>query len=240
MSWTRRPAMPGCGGGCGGAGGRLPLLVTRSHGLEHRYWKERCGGARRGPAYRARTGCTTGRWRLREVAASLRASDACVFLNGDDRTTPSSGLRSRVSETRRGANGPPPEFLGLGFRPGGEPAAGGRSHVGSWTQRKGSRYLASALARVLGGHPAARVSLLGTGSPADAVLPGFPEPVRGRVDVVPGYRHRLFPRCSRVTRSRCPPRWPRASALRCRRPWRAGSRRSRPPYAALRSSSAKA
>jgi glycosyltransferase involved in cell wall biosynthesis len=89
------------------------------------------------------------------------------------------------------ANGLPPEFLGLGFRPGGEPLR--VAHVGSWTQRKGSRYLASALARVLGGDPAARVSLLGTGSPADAVLPGFPEPVRGRVDVVPGYRHEDLP-----------------------------------------------
>lgn len=173
-------------------GRRRPLLVTRSHGLEHRYWEETLLEARAsGAPLRGRTRLYHGELRLREVAASLRAADLCVLSNRDDQDYAVSGLRIPRERTRVVANGLPPEFLGLGFRPGGEPLR--VAHVGSWTQRKGSRYLASALARVLGGHPAARVSLLGTGSPADAVLPGFPEPVRGRVDVVPGYRHEDLP-----------------------------------------------
>ena len=51
-----------------------------------------------------------------------------------------SGLRIPRERTRVVANGLPPEFLGLGFRPGGEPLR--VAHVGSWAQRKGSRYLA--------------------------------------------------------------------------------------------------
>jgi glycosyltransferase involved in cell wall biosynthesis len=172
--------------------GRRPLLVTRSHGLEHRYWAEALLEAREaGATVRGRTRLYHGGLRLREVAASLRASDLCFFMNHDDRDYAVRRLRIPLRRTRVFLNGLPEEFLGLPLHPAGERLR--MAHIGSWAERKGRRYLADALARVLDRDPAAQVSLLGTRTPAQAVLSDFPEPVRDRVGVVPDYRHEELP-----------------------------------------------
>ena len=173
-------------------GRRRPLLVTRSHGLEHRYWEQaRVEAHETQTPVRGRTRLYHGDLRLREVAASLRASDLCFFSNRDDQDYAVSRLRVPRERTRVFLNGLRPQFLGLPLRPAAEPLR--IAHIGSWAERKGARYLADGLARVLDRVPAARVSLLGTRSPAHAVLADFPDPVRSRVEVVPDYPHEQLP-----------------------------------------------
>jgi glycosyltransferase involved in cell wall biosynthesis len=173
---------------------RAPALVTRSHGLEQRFWQEQLAEARldrrRLPL---RTRLYHGGWRLREVAASLRLADACVFLNQDDRRFAIEHLGVDGERAHVVANGVPSAFL---ERPvGAEPARGdvGIAHIGSWAERKGSRYLASALGAVLARHEQARATLVGTRCPAEVVTAEFPAEVRSRVSVVPGYEHPELP-----------------------------------------------
>ena len=179
--WRRRSSQP-------------PALVTRSHGLEHRFWAEQVAEAdAAGHRIPLRTRLYHGNWRLREVAASLRGSDACVFLNGADRDYAVEHLGVAPARTHVVANGVPASFIG---RPLGQPATSGEigiAHIGSWAERKGSRFLAEALAPILERHPAARMTLVGTRAPADAVHGAFPEHLRPRVVLVPEYRHELLP-----------------------------------------------
>jgi glycosyltransferase involved in cell wall biosynthesis len=183
--WARLRRSRGHGG---------PALVTRSHGLEHRFWREQRAEARiDGRQLPARTRVYHGGWRLREVAASLRLADACVFLNRDDRRLAVDELGVAPERAHVVANGVPSAFLD--GAPGPEPPHGevGIAHIGSWAERKGSRYLAAAIGPVLAGHERCRATFVGTRCPADVVTGAFPAPARSRVTVVPHYEHRELP-----------------------------------------------
>ena len=173
---------------------RPPALVTRSHGLEHRFWAEQVAEARdEGRRIPLRSRLYHGRWRLREVAASLRASDACVFLNGADRDYAVEHLGVSSAQAHVVANGVPAAFIRRPLVERGQGGEVGIAHIGSWAERKGTRFLAEALAAVLEGHPGVRVKLVGTRAPADAIHDAFPEHLRCRVALVPEYRHELLP-----------------------------------------------
>src|SRR5205814_2126491 len=63
-----------------------PLLVCRLHGLEHVFWEQELReAAARGARPPLMTRLYHGGIRLREVAAALRGSDACFFLNRGER-----------------------------------------------------------------------------------------------------------------------------------------------------------
>ena len=174
--------------------GDSPALVTRSHGLEHRFWKEQVAEARaEGRRIGLRTRLYHGRWRLREVAASLRASDACVFLNGEDRDYAIERLAIAPERAHVVGNGIPAEFLGHPLEDDPAPGGVGIAHIGSWAERKGRRVLAAALGTVLERHPGVRLTLLGTRAPAGSVRAAFPGAVQSRVALVPEYRHDLLP-----------------------------------------------
>jgi glycosyltransferase involved in cell wall biosynthesis len=171
-----------------------PALVTRSHGLEHRFWEEEVAEARaEGRRIPLRTGLYHGRWRLREVAASLRASDACVFLNGRDRDYAIDRLGVAPDRAHVVANGIPASFLGRQLDE--EPAAGELriAHIGSWAERKGKRFLASALGPLLDRRQDVRLTLVGTRAPEEDVRTAFPDAARPRVTVVPDYDHERLP-----------------------------------------------
>jgi glycosyltransferase involved in cell wall biosynthesis len=82
-------------------------------------------------------------------------------------------------------NGIPPELEGLQLA--GATDTLGVTMIGTWASRKGARYAAKALSRVLRERDDVRVLLLGTRVPPDEVLAGFDEGVRGSVRVVPSY-----------------------------------------------------
>jgi glycosyltransferase involved in cell wall biosynthesis len=172
---------------------RRPLLVTRSHGLEHRYWEEVEREARvSGERPPLRSSLYHGRLRLREVAASLRAADVCVFLNSDDLRFAVDRLGVERSRARVMLNGLPEEFVGVHLTPSAE---GPRiAHVGSYAERKGVRYAVDALGRILLRHEDVVVSFLGARVPAEQVICDFPPAVRARVRVVPEFEHSELPR----------------------------------------------
>lgn len=174
------------------AGG--PALVTRSHGLEHRFWQEQRAEAHiHGRRVPARTRIYHGGWRLREVAASLRLADACVFLNREDRRFALDRLGVEGERAHVLANGVPSAFLERAVGPAPAPGELGIAHIGSWAERKGSGYLAAALGGVLARHERTRVTFVGTRCPAEVVIGEFPAEVRSRVSVVPSYEHGDLP-----------------------------------------------
>ena len=172
---------------------RSPRLITRSHGLEHVFWDSTVADARaHGEPLARRTRLYHGGWRLREVAASLRASDRCVFLNQADLDYAVEHLGVERSRATVILNGIPEQFEGLPLR---EPEGPLRiAMIGTWAPRKGVRYAPRALSGSLARHPELRCILLGTRVRTDDVLAGFDEAVRERVEVVESYRREELPR----------------------------------------------
>lgn len=172
---------------------RRPALVTRSHGLEHAYWREAQHEARaQGSEVPLRTRLYHGGWRLREVAASLRMADRCVFMNHADLDYAVARLGVRRARATVVVNGIPDTFQGL---PLAELGAVVRiAMIGSWAPRKGVRYAAEALTALLTRRPETRVLVLGTGVGSDEVVTAFGADVRPRVTVVPEYSRANLPR----------------------------------------------
>jgi glycosyltransferase involved in cell wall biosynthesis len=170
-----------------------PLLVTRSHGLEHRFWDEAVDEAvLTGASLGLRTRLYHGGLRLREVADSLRRSDLSIFTNRDDLEYAVDRLGVARARSAVSHNGLPAPLLGLPLpRP---PANGLRvAHIGTYAERKGARYAAAALADLLAKHRDVRVSFVGARVPPEQILAALPESVRERVVVVPSYRHEELP-----------------------------------------------
>jgi glycosyltransferase involved in cell wall biosynthesis len=172
---------------------RGPVIVTRSHGLEHAndgaLRAEAAAGnlrlSRVYPLYR-------GGWYLREVEMSFRFADAAFFLNDDDRDYAVGRLGVAAERAYVFDNGLSQAFIGLPHKP----ANGSRPtvvQVGSFSQRKGIAYSVPALARILAERPDARAVLLGTGVSREDVLRSFPSAIRGRIEVTERYEQDQLP-----------------------------------------------
>jgi glycosyltransferase involved in cell wall biosynthesis len=173
-----------------------PLLVTRSHGLEHTAHEQFLEEERRGtvklswkyPLY-------YGGFRLWEVARSLRLSDIDLFLNRADLEYAVMKLGIPREKAKLTVNGIGESLQDLSFRPVADRVPGQIkiAQIGSYIARKGVTYGAAALNRVLGRHPSIKVSLLGTQAPPEAVLADFDREVRGQVAVVPTFKREQLP-----------------------------------------------
>jgi len=170
-----------------------PVLVTRSHGLEHTFWDARREQARvDGEAIPLLERLYHGGVRLRESAISLRHADAALFLNRADRDRAVRDLGVAGDRAHVVANAVADGFLAL---PAPRPDAGGPlrlAQVGSWAARKGSRVIAAALGQSLA-EGRVTLALLGAGVPAHQVLAAFPAAARERVLVVPQYERSELP-----------------------------------------------
>jgi glycosyltransferase involved in cell wall biosynthesis len=173
--------------------GVRPLLVTRGHGLEHRYWQEEVLEAKRtGRHLGRRTVAYHGRMRLREVSASLRLADLCIFLNRDDLEYAARRLGVDRERAVVMPNGVSAEFLGRPL----DPIGSGLlriAYIGSWADRKGARYAASTVARVLEAREDVGVGFFGVKVPPERVLAELPVAARKRTHVVPRYSHEDLP-----------------------------------------------
>jgi glycosyltransferase involved in cell wall biosynthesis len=173
-----------------------PLLVTRSHGLEHsahlqRLQDHRDGGAR----LRRRYFLYHGGERLWEVAISFRRADLALFLNRFDLDYAVRQLGVRAERAHVVRNGIDDGLLGLPEpNPTGANGGVGIAMLGRVTREKGVAYSVPALSEVLSQQPAVRVSLLGTGVGEGNVLAAFSHEVRDRVTVVPEYARQDLPR----------------------------------------------
>ena len=173
-----------------------PLLVTRSHGLEHIMHLEKLEEARRGKLHLSwKYPLYHGGFRLWEVATSIRSADLVVLLNHRDAEYVVENLRVNSERTRIVANGIPEEFLNLPFEPmsEAEDSAIYIAQVGNYIARKGIEYGAVALNAILARYPQVKVSFLGTVCSEAEVYADFDPAVRDRIQVMPRYTHETLP-----------------------------------------------
>ncbi len=171
-----------------------PLLVCRSHGLEHlaheRLLKEVKRGAQRlswkYPLYH-------GGLRLWEVRRSLRNSDLILVLNREDYRYAVVRLGVAEDRIRLVRNGLPESFLGRTAAPYrvGSPLV--IAQIGRYSALKGVAYGSQALSNVLRRYEHVRARLLGTMMPAESVLGDFHPDVRHRIDITPRYANEHLP-----------------------------------------------
>jgi glycosyltransferase involved in cell wall biosynthesis len=173
-----------------------PILVTRSHGLEHIVHLEHLEEAKQGnerlswkyPLYH-------GGFRLFEVATSLKDADLALLLNRRDLDYAVEKLGVKPEKARIVANGIPDVFLNLSFEPTptAEDATICLAQVGSYIPRKGVHYGTPALNAILARYPQVKVSFLGTGCSEAEVYQDFEPAVRDRILVIPRYSHETLP-----------------------------------------------
>lgn len=173
-----------------------PLLVTRSHGLEHIMHLENLEEARPGnlnlswkyPLYH-------GGFRLWEVANSLRDADLSFFCNRYDLEYAVEKLGVDPERTRVFVNGVPEFFLNLDFEP--TPEAEDSviriALLATYIPRKGIYYGVPALNKILARYPQVEVSFIGTCCPEAEVHADFEPSLHDRIRVVPRYPYETLP-----------------------------------------------
>jgi glycosyltransferase involved in cell wall biosynthesis len=167
-----------------------PLLVTRSHGLEHIMHQEILAEAEQGnlqlswkyPLYH-------GGFRLQEVASSLRAADLALFSNRSDLKYAVDNLNVQPQRVDTFVNGVPAELIGLPYAatPLDDTSTIRIAQVGSYISRKGVRYGAEALNQIMTRFDRVTMSFLGTGCSEAEVHADFEPSIRDRVKVTPRY-----------------------------------------------------
>jgi glycosyltransferase involved in cell wall biosynthesis len=173
-----------------------PILITRSHGLEHTYHFERLEEAKQGNLHLSwKYWLYHGRFRLWEVATSLRCADLALFLNQRDLDYAVKTLGVKPERARLVANGMPEVFLNLPLQPISETKDSKIriAQIGSYILRKGIHYSQSALNSILNSYPHVELTFLGTGCPESEVYANFDPAFRDRIRVIPNYIHEMLP-----------------------------------------------
>ncbi len=167
------------------AAGDPTAVVSRSHGLEHRNFRrlldDHTAGFVRKGWYR--------RWwyplsRMSQVALAARLADRLIVLNaGDAEFAVARGWKRRdaIDVVPHGVSA---RFLASAPAPDAR-RGGGLLFCGTWDDVKGVPYLADAFSRLITSMPSARLTILGHGAPAEAVLARFTPQARDAVTVVP-------------------------------------------------------
>jgi glycosyltransferase involved in cell wall biosynthesis len=162
-----------------------PLLVARSYGLEHADHEAlrdevRAGRAQVSRRYRLRGGGA----HLRAVEWAVRSSDGFTCpAAADGRRVLVRGWRRRAGEVCVNGHGVTAEALEVQRRPE-QPWAGRVVWCGTTVARKGWRDFVAGVSDALATHPL-HVDVLGSGSPAEAVLADFPAAHRHSIRVHP-------------------------------------------------------
>ena len=171
-----------------------PLLVTRSHGLEHTMHESTLARANdSGEQLSWKYPLYHGGYRLWEVARSLRLADVSLFLNEHDRQTAIARLQVQPQSAVLMRNGIADELIAL------PPPGPVNGHlriavIGSYIDRKGITFAAEALNRVLPKHPTWSVTFLGTGCEPARVFRDYDPALHDRITVVPHYSNRGLPK----------------------------------------------
>lgn len=169
-------------------------VITRSHGLEHmahetlmrRVDKGEMKLSWRYPLYH-------GGYRLWEVARSFGQADGAVFLNRHEHLFAAGKFGLQAAEII--GNGLPGYLLDLPLEA--TPHEGETvriAMIGSYIPRKGIEFAAKGLSEVLGKHPQAEVTFLGTLCPRERVWQDFDSSLHSRIEVIPQFEHSDLPR----------------------------------------------
>ncbi len=173
-----------------------PILVTRSHYLEHLGHRQALEANQLGVlALSWRYSLYRGSINLWEVASSLRSSDLIFMLNNEEKHFSVQELGITADKIHLVSNGIPNLFLGLAYSP--LPIVSTTplsiAIVGSYILRKGIQYSVPALNRILQRYPFIRVTFLGTLFPENDVKNDFDIIVHNRIHVIQHYEHEHLP-----------------------------------------------
>lgn len=164
-------------------GGRRPVVICRSNGLEHLNYKRMIDDSRDGLT---RKPWTRRIWypmsRLSQVAAAARLANRMIVLNETDRRfAVERGWQpaDRIHVVRHGVSD---RFLGADPSTGDRPAS--VLFCGAWDHVKGVAYLARAFDELAARGVHAPLTVLGPGLPREAVLASFSPAARALVTVV--------------------------------------------------------
>jgi glycosyltransferase involved in cell wall biosynthesis len=170
-----------------------PLLVARSHGLEHLVHEMLLEEARLGnvklswkyPLYR-------GGYRLWQIKKYLQAADLNLFLSEHDRAYAIRKFAVKPENIKVVDNGMPADFVGLpvdlnNLQP---PKL---AVIGTFSERKGYDYAIPALVELLHHHDQLRVGFFGTGTDDSNILARFPEALRSRIEITARYQQPTLP-----------------------------------------------
>lgn len=166
---------------------RRPLVVTRSHGLEHTMAeRRRTEAAAGGETLSWKYPLYHGGYRLWEVGLSLRSADLALFLNRYDAEVAVERLQVSSARTRVVRNGISEAFIGLAS-PLPSQRGGRIAVIGSYLQMKGIAQAAAALNKWLPHHPDWAVTFLGAGVCEERVLEDYDRKLHSRMSVVERY-----------------------------------------------------
>jgi glycosyltransferase involved in cell wall biosynthesis len=162
---------------------RLPPLVVMCHNVESRHFAVMLLAARQGQAFISKgTRIKTPLLRLWQSDNAIRLADEVVCLSSVDREYVTQHLRRTPERVTLQINGVECES----FTKRREPSSESRVlFVGGWLDVKGRRLLPSIWSSVRAQLPQARLTIVGSGQPASAVLEDFAERDRASVNVIP-------------------------------------------------------
>jgi len=172
-----------------------PLLVTRSHGLEHSVHLSEVEESRLGNLHLSwKYPFYHGGFLLWEVSNSLHCADLVFLLNSQDLKYTNQVLGVPIERLHTTPNGIPDEFLNLPFTPlDANNSLIKIACIGSYIARKGVQYSVPALNQILDRYPNVSVSFFGTLCSKDVVYNDFKPSVLDRVHVLPSFSHSNLP-----------------------------------------------
>jgi glycosyltransferase involved in cell wall biosynthesis len=170
------------------AHGRRPLLVVRSHGLEHPTYESQCEDARRGlDALSWHYRLYQSRLELPRVRRTVRAADVVAMSNADDVEYAVAHFGASRGRHHVVPQGLADDTVDAASRRESDPHEPTIVSIGTFIARKGVAYVVEAVSALMTADLRVRMRFLGTGVDAEAVRSAFPAGVRDRVEVVPRY-----------------------------------------------------
>jgi glycosyltransferase involved in cell wall biosynthesis len=172
---------------------KRPVLITRSHGLEHLADEQvRADAAQRTIRLSRKYGIYHGGLRLREVARSLRAADGAIMLNYVDRDYAINRIGVKADRVTVIPNGVPQAFVDA---PRAKLDRGPLRlvWVASWLPRKGMFEMIEAVGRLSDIGVDFHLLMLGTSVAAGDVLASMPERARSCTSVMPHFLNAELP-----------------------------------------------
>jgi glycosyltransferase involved in cell wall biosynthesis len=169
---------------------RRPLLVARSHGLEHVVHDSLVAQAQAGGAPLSwKYPLYNGGYRLWECRTFFVNADLALFLNRHDLRVAIERLGVRAERAALVRNGIAGELLGRRgeLSPSAEVMPQNIAFVGSYIARKGTETLRVAMSAVMQRLPHIRLGLFGTQRDAAEIHAEFPADLHDRICVVPSY-----------------------------------------------------
>ena len=176
-----------------------PLLVTRSHGLEHIYDLQVRDDAARGDLNLSwKYKLYRGGIHLWEVTQSLRYADLVLTRNSEERKYVEEVIGISSDKVRTIPYGIPDYLLDLPFELITDEDKTIRiAQVSTFIDRKGIKFSIQALNNILSNYPNVEMSFLGTACrecpDADGVYANFNPELRDRISAIPRFDHKALP-----------------------------------------------